>query len=298
MSTQENTPQTIHVPEQGGLSARKQAQIDELLVQMHATTNPDELVVLAERLKLLAQHPADALHTFDESELPEWSIHEEDQENLDAFFNDPADRGKADAAFTIPRGASDPVEVVSGAANKDFTFGGESVLDSALELTLEPKADSVIEHEVGVDLDLEPESEPEPEPELELEPEHALELKADSATGYEAEVDLDLESSIDVQDVSEDEPTDASEVSPAEHSTAVLNDKDEAEKIEIKKAAGETDEAARVAEEATQDTKVKNVSRREDFARFHCIYESKDGQLALYEDEHGHLTAVNTNRFA
>lgn len=217
MSTQENTPQTMHVPEQGGLSARKQAQIDELLVQMHATTNPDELVALAERLKLLAQQPADELHTFDESELPEWSIHEEDQENLNAFFNEPADRGGADAAFTIPRGASDPTEIISGATNKEFTLDAEPAP--------EPKPDSAAKHEV------------------------------------------------------------------AEHNIETHKNNGEVDKIESK-------EVASMTEEESQDHEAREVSRREDFARFHCIYESKDGQLALYEDEQGHLTAVNANRFA
>ena len=125
--------------------------------------------------------------TFDDSLLPEWAIHKQDEEVLSTFFGAPADRGAAESAFAIPRGETDQ-RVVSGSA-------------PVVEL------------------------EPEPEPELAMEPETQ----------------------------SESEFTGEEQPSPA--------------------------------------------PRRADFAKFRCIYESHDGQLALYEDEYGHLTAVNTNRF-
>jgi len=34
------------------------------------------------------------------------------------------------------------------------------------------------------------------------------------------------------------------------------------------------------------------------FARFQCLYESRDGKMAVFEDEHGHIVAVNTQRLA
>lgn len=226
MSAQKSESQINHAPEQGVLSTSKQAQVDDLLVQMHSTTNPDELVVLAERLKLLAQQPADELHTFDESELPEWSIHEEDQENLNAFFNEPADRGSADAAFTIPRGISGSPEVV-------LAVHSEKESEETIEETDEGEA----EEEVG-----------------EVE-----EQEREQNWGQEQGKDIKQE--------------------------------------EEQKQAQEEEQEQQQAQDQAQEKDSREAPRREDFARFHCIYESKDGQLALYEDEHGHLTAVNTNRF-
>jgi len=34
------------------------------------------------------------------------------------------------------------------------------------------------------------------------------------------------------------------------------------------------------------------------FARFQLLYESRDGKMAVFEDEHGHIVAVDTARLA
>lgn len=60
--------------------------------------------------------------------------------------------------------------------------------------------------------------------------------------------------------------------------------------------------------EASKDTTQKKVgtngnpkcskytSRRNEFARFRRLYESRDGGLCLFEDEQGRLTAVDASR--
>ncbi|MBS6975680.1 MAG: hypothetical protein KH158_08385, partial [Eggerthellaceae bacterium] len=37
---------------------------------------------------------------------------------------------------------------------------------------------------------------------------------------------------------------------------------------------------------------------RERFARFRNLYESRDGSLCVFEDEHGHLVAVDASKLA
>ncbi len=158
------------------------------------------------------------LQTFDESELPDWAIHEDDQEGLNAFFNEPADRGEAETAFAIPRGeAGAPVPEPSPEP------------EAATAPSPEPEPAAVAEPTPEATPVPAPEPEPEPEPEAMPEQEPAS------------------------------EPADPDEEPEAAHNAA--------------------------------------APRRADFAKFRCIYESQDGQLALYEDEDGHLTAVNTNRF-
>ncbi len=100
---------------------------------------------------------------------------------------------------------------------------------------------------------------------VESEPELAPDPVTEPETTTEPEPQCELES--EAEPVSEVEPTAVPEPDP-----------------ETTEKAGEEQPSP--------------APRRADFAKFRCIYESHDGQLALYEDEYGHLTAVNTNRFA
>ena len=210
MSTREDNRTASHAPEQGAFSSHAQNQVNALIAQMQTTTNPEEMALLAEQLKLLSQQPASDEHTFDDSVLPDWAVHsEEDQEELDSFFNSPEDRGKAETAFAIPRGESD-------------AEGPEAA-----------RADN-------------------------REP--AVPVPASESETAQAELE-------DADDVASQVPADGDAREPAP-------------------------EPANGGEDADL------TLRREDFATFRCIYESQDGQLALYEDADGHLTAVNTNRFA
>jgi len=38
--------------------------------------------------------------------------------------------------------------------------------------------------------------------------------------------------------------------------------------------------------------------RQRRFARFRNLYESRDGGLCVFEDEHGHLVAVDSSKLA
>lgn len=260
MSLDGNISNASHVPQEGTFSTHTQAQIDALLQRMHDTSDPDELVELAQRLQLLAQQPANETSTFDKSELPDWAVHDHDQEGLDAFFNKPADRGHAETAFAIPRGNPDVQE--SGA--RSVSYAVENYAEAVGEKT---QVDATVREALGqtdqpVSAPKHAAPAPEAEPEPERKPAHAAapepKPETESVSAPEAEpasapaVESESEPALDPAPVVEPEPEPAPEhVAP----------------------------------------------RREDFARFRCIYESQDGQLALYEDEDGHLTAVNTNRF-
>ena len=59
MGVFDDKPRASHAADEGAFSTHVQSKIDELLAQMQASTDADEMVVLAERLKLLAQQPSD-----------------------------------------------------------------------------------------------------------------------------------------------------------------------------------------------------------------------------------------------
>ncbi|MBQ9021735.1 MAG: hypothetical protein IJ113_06950 [Eggerthellaceae bacterium] len=164
--------------------------------------------------------------TFDDSLLPEWAIHSDDQDQVNAFFGEPIDRGDAEKAFTIPRGETGKIPVVKLEPANDVT--NEPVQES-----VKKAADATVEGAVGVV--------------HEAEVGEAAEVVAEATVEEAAEV----------------------------------------------VAEATVEEAAEVVAEEKQAPR----PTRADFAKFRCIYESQDGQLALYEDEEGHLTAVNTNRF-
>lgn len=232
---------------------------------------------------------ADQKSTFDESQLPEWAVHgTESQEELDSFFNSPADRGRAETAFAIPRGESDAADsdrdAVSAAAQTLADGAGASSAASYVSAHAEK---------------------------------FAMPSAGASANGQRAHSDEQIPVSAvfagaspegaeaqSVWEAIEDAAREDAELVGAEAEGAVGH----VQESSGESAAGDESAASASGDEGGDDDggfgfgKKENDSdaptpRREDFAKFRCIYESKDGQLALYEDEHGHLTAVNTNRF-
>ena len=309
-----------HVPEEGALSTYAQAQIDELLVKMHETSDPDELVAMAERLKALAQQPASGQSTFTEDELPEWAIHgEEDQEGLAAFFNAPADRGRAESAFSIPRGQAgvvpesgssivvptEPAEPAMEDASSSAADDEESVAEDNASNVSAPAhaAAAEVEPETESELEPEPEAEPEAEPELESE----LESESDSEpapqpevveSGFESELAGEVESDPQPETEHEAEPKHEPELEVVpEPETQTASEPELGPQPASEPQSTPVTEAAPAADVKPQPEAASD-SQGDDFATFHCVYMSADGQLALYEDETGHLTAVNTNRFA
>ena len=196
------------------------------------------------------------LQTFDESELPDWAIHEDDQEGLNAFFNEPADRGDAETAFAIPRVEAGAPVPLSAPAHARVP-----------ELASSPDPTNVEAHETA--------DVPAPAPEPAAVPEHSFEPEAATAPSPEPEPAAVAEPTLEAVPEPTPEPAPEPQAIPEQESAS--------------------DSAAPEEEpEASHDVA---APRRADFAKFRCIYESQDGQLALYEDEDGHLTAVNTNRF-
>lgn len=241
---------------------------------------------------------ADQKSTFDESQLPEWAVHgTESQEELDSFFNSPADRGRAETAFAIPRGESDAAD-----SDRDaVSAAAQTVADGAGT----PSAASFVSAHAE---------------------EFAMPSAGASANGQRAHSDEQIPVSAvfagaspegaeaqSVWEAIEDAAREDAELIGAEAKSAVGRVQDPSGESAAgdegaDSTAGDESAASAVGDEGGDDGggfgfgKKENDSdaptpRREDFAKFRCIYESKDGQLALYEDEHGHLTAVNTNRF-
>ena len=58
----------------------------------------------------------------------------------------------------------------------------------------------------------------------------------------------------------------------------------------------EQQEVPCAAPEPEQPTDVPSVPER--FSRFRNLYESRDGSLCVFEDEHGHLVAVDASKLA
>jgi hypothetical protein len=63
-------------------------------------------------------------------------------------------------------------------------------------------------------------------------------------------------------------------------------------------AAGERERDAREAEVRNGAGAPAAQAERRAVATFRSIYTSRDGRLAVFEDERGHLTSVRTARFA
>lgn len=63
-------------------------------------------------------------------------------------------------------------------------------------------------------------------------------------------------------------------------------------------AAGEREQDAREAEVRDGAGAPATQAERCAVATFRSIYTSRDGRLAVFEDERGHLTSVRTARFA
>ncbi|MBQ3106738.1 MAG: hypothetical protein IJC51_04655 [Eggerthellaceae bacterium] len=49
---------------------------------------------------------------------------------------------------------------------------------------------------------------------------------------------------------------------------------------------------------ASASSSAPDSSATPSFARFQLLYESRDGKMAVFEDEHGHIVAVDTARLA
>lgn len=56
--------------------------------------------------------------------------------------------------------------------------------------------------------------------------------------------------------------------------------------------------ASRAADEGKARRTVDPAARHDAFARFRRLYESRDGGLCVFEDEHGHLVAVDASKLA
>ena len=268
----------------GASSDAKQEQLGELVAQMQGMLDADTMSALADRLKALAQQPADELHSFDESELPDWAVHEEDQAEISAFFNLPAERGRSEGAFSIPRGSAEDAPTSAAPVAQAGQLSAVEIEYASLVTDPGAGSDASVADSLAGSPSLAAGPEVEQDPSEGRAP---AEQAADDAPADRAADDAPAEQAAGD---ALDEP--AVGDAPAEHEQAVGD---------VPAAATEGGEQAAVLPGLQFDKSDKSehdLPRREDFARFRCIYESRDGQLALYEDADGHLTAVNTNHFA
>ena len=101
----------------------------------------------------------------------------------------------------------------------------------------------------------------------------------------------------------EPEPVPEPEPEPASEPEPVPEPEPEPEPRSASEPAPETAPAPASASEPTSEAAAEPASqpklaKKRRFARFRNLYESRDGGLCVFEDEHGHLVAVDSSKLA
>lgn len=145
----------------------------------------------------------------------------------------------------------------------------------------DPDEDDFIEAAQAVmSEDAEPEPEPEPEPTAPAGPVTLEQLLAATAELEEAVDELTAAAATLDEPQAADDPTEPMKPIAAESAP-------EPEPAPEPQSAAEPDPAP-----------VPRPAKKRRFARFRNLYESRDGGLCVFEDEHGHLVAVDSSKLA
>ena len=145
----------------------------------------------------------------------------------------------------------------------------------------DPDEDDFIEAAQAVmSEDAEPESEPEPEPTAPSEPVTLEQLLAATAELEEAVDELTAAAATLDEPQAADDPTEPMKPSAAES------------------APGPEPAPGPAPEPEPEPAPVPRPAKKRRFARFRNLYESRDGGLCVFEDEHGHLVAVDSSKLA
>lgn len=186
----------------------------------------------------------------------------------------------------------DPQEPSEG-----FVFRSTTELPLVLPLPLgfgklepEPEPEPELELEPVSELESEPVSEFEPAPEPASEPEPVSEPEPESEPTTELEPLLEPEP--------EPVPEPTPEPEPVPEPEPLLEPQAEPEPSPLPESEPV---AAAVPEPEVCERHSKKPEKRPkhaQFSRFRNLYESRDGSLCVFEDEHGHLVAVDASKLA
>lgn len=153
----------------------------------------------------------------------------------------------------------------------------------------DPDEDDFIEAAQAVmSEDAEPESEPEPEPTAPSEPVTLEQLLAATAELEEAVDELTAAAATLDEPQAADDPTE-----PMKPIVAESAPEPEPAPAPEPEPAPEPQSAAE-----PEPAPAPRPAKKRRFARFRNLYESRDGGLCVFEDEHGHLVAVDSSKLA
>lgn len=116
---------------------------------------------------------------------------------------------------------------------------------------------------------------------------------SDKPTSPEAE-DNDVPAKLEVEEAPTDAP--AAEPEETQPEAACVNKTAAPAEESHSEAPSAKEEASPVPEEPRQAEPSKQ--KRHQFARFRNLYESRDGGLCVFEDENGHLVAIDSSKLA
>lgn len=193
--------------------------------------------------------------------------------------------------------AIEPEPVVDEPSETDFQ-AAEVQMERDLVAKNDPDEEDFVEaaHAAALATESEPEPEPEPEPEARV-PEKPLtieELIAAAAQLEEAVDELEAAAAEIEQPEASDEPAQSGDpTEPLPPLAAVPEPEPEPQPEPEPESQLEPQ-----PEPQPESEPQPKLAKKRRFARFRNLYESRDGGLCVFEDEHGHLVAVDSSKLA
>lgn len=224
--------------------------------------------------------------------------------------------GFAEAALDkAPQEDAPPAEVATETLKVEFVFDSEPTPEAQSDIVIPIDDEAFARAVASLSDESVPTFEPEEPPVCEL----VEELHTDAAVPTEKPVEP-LGDSINVAE----EPTESVEVpvqkpaeepakEPAEKSTEEsakepdeepvraddpIETSEEPVKESVQECAEPIKEPEPIQEEEVPQPQSQSQKQKHKFARFRSVYESRDGNLCVYEDDQGHLVAVDASKLA